>query len=149
MRLATVRIESYRCLADVSIDLDDVTVLVGANGSGKSTLLPGLECFFGGGALLRDDIFRHEPGATVRISATFEDFTGVDREALGRYALGDTAIFSRSWSEAGGEKLTGRAFTYPPFDEIRAVEGAGADSESGALSPSRTGVICTNRFAAV
>jgi putative ATP-dependent endonuclease of the OLD family len=124
MRLATVRIENYRCLQDVSVDLNDVTVLVGANGSGKSTLLRGLNWFFNGGALQLEDIFRHEPSSVVRVSATFTEFTDADRQALGRYVLGDTAIFSRTWSELYGEKLTGRAFTFRPFDEIRAIEGA-------------------------
>jgi putative ATP-dependent endonuclease of OLD family len=124
VRLITVRIENYRCFDDVSVELDDLTVLVGANGSGKSTVLRGLDWFFNGGDLEEDDVHRHGEDLVVRVSATFADFTPKDREALGNYAIGETAIFARSWSEATGPKLSGRAFTYPPFEEIRSIEGA-------------------------
>lgn len=124
MRLLSIRIENYRCFDDVTIRFDDLTVLVGANGSGKSTALRAIEWFFNGADLERDDVFRHQEGAIVRVSATFGEFTPNDREALGAYARGDTAILSRVWSTADGMKLTGRAFTFPAFDDIRAIEGA-------------------------
>jgi putative ATP-dependent endonuclease of OLD family len=124
MRLLSVRIENYRCLEDVTVHLDDLTVLVGANGSGKSTVLRGLDWFFNGGDLEDDDVYRHQQDTVVRVSATFGEFTHQDREALGSYAGGETAIFSRTWSLAEGDKLTGRAFTFPPFEQIRAVVGA-------------------------
>lgn len=126
MRLASVRIENFRCLGDVSVDLDDLTILVGANGSGKSTLLRGLDWFFDGDELQPDDIFRHQTGISVRVSCTFSEFTAADRAALGSYAVGETAIFTRTSSEATGPKpkLTGNAFRYPPFRAIRAIDGA-------------------------
>lgn len=126
MRLATIRVENFRCLEEVTLELDDLTVLVGANGSGKSTLLRGLDWFFGGEELQLDDVYRHQDGVTVRVSCTFSGFTAADRVALGSYAIGDSAIFTRTWSETTGPKpkLTGKAFTYPPFDAIRALEGA-------------------------
>ncbi len=39
-----LRIENFRCLKDVSLDLEPLTVLVGPNGSGKTSILRGLEC---------------------------------------------------------------------------------------------------------
>src|ERR1700733_3535931 len=37
-----VRFHSYKCLADVAIELGRMTLLVGANASGKSSVLDGL-----------------------------------------------------------------------------------------------------------
>lgn len=135
MRLAKIEVENFRCLDDVAVDLDDVTILVGANGSGKSSLLRALDWFFSGHPLTLADIYRHEEHATVRVTCTFTAFTAADRQALRSYAIGETALLSRSWSlaEADKSKLTGRAFTYPPFDEIRATEG-GAVAQRGAFN---------------
>ena len=38
-----VRFQSYKCLADVTIELGRMTLLVGANASGKSSVLDGLD----------------------------------------------------------------------------------------------------------
>lgn len=42
-RLSSVRVEGFRAIEDVTLDLTGLTVLVGENGSGKSTLLEALE----------------------------------------------------------------------------------------------------------
>lgn len=44
-----VRFQSYKCLADVTIELGRMTLLVGVNGSGKSSVLEGLELLCGVG----------------------------------------------------------------------------------------------------
>lgn len=118
MRLASARIQNFRCLHDVTVELDDLTVLVGANGSGKSSLLRALEWFFNGGDLSSDDVWRHED-ATVTVTVTFADLTAADREALGSYATGETLTLWRTWSATEGVKLTGRGLAYPPFEEVR------------------------------
>jgi putative ATP-dependent endonuclease of the OLD family len=126
MRLITVEVENFRCLETASVELDDLTMLVGANGSGKSTLLRALDWFFEGYELGVDDVYRHQEEVEVRVTCTFGEFTAADRDALERYAIGDTTVISRSFSVAEGEKskLTGQAYTFPPFDEVRANQGA-------------------------
>ena len=39
MRLSKVRIRNFRCIRDISVDLDDTTVLIGENNSGKTAFL--------------------------------------------------------------------------------------------------------------
>ena len=39
MRLTSVRIRSFRCIRDLSVDLDETTVLIGENNSGKTAFL--------------------------------------------------------------------------------------------------------------
>jgi energy-coupling factor transporter ATP-binding protein EcfA2 len=38
-RISRIRVRGFRCLADVTLDLDGLTVLIGENGSGKSSLV--------------------------------------------------------------------------------------------------------------
>jgi len=42
-RLKEIRIQGLRCLEDVSISLDGLTVLIGENGSGKSSIIEAFE----------------------------------------------------------------------------------------------------------
>lgn len=39
MKVTSARFRNYRCLVDVSLDLDDITVLIGENNTGKTAVL--------------------------------------------------------------------------------------------------------------
>ncbi len=43
MRIASLYVDHFRCLKDVRLYLDPLTVLVGKNGTGKSAFLRALE----------------------------------------------------------------------------------------------------------
>jgi len=124
MRLARIHILNFRCLSELQLDIDDVTVLVGANSTGKSTALHALRWLFEGGPLDLEDLAGFQADATASVGATFTDFTDADREALGSYVLGEEATFWRTWSAAEGEKLTGRGRAYPAFEDVRQREKA-------------------------
>src|SRR4051812_35403464 len=66
--IVNVRVQNFRSLRDVSVDLGDLTVMVGPNGSGKSTFLDAL-------AFLREalDISPHK---------AFENRGGVDQVCM-------------------------------------------------------------------
>lgn len=119
MRLTRVHIQQFRCIDDLVLDLDDVVTLVGANSTGKSSVLHALDWFFSGGPLDIEDLGGLDEDATVAVHATFADFSAQDVEAFGSYVNGDDMTLSRSWSSSDGEKLTGRALAYPPFETIR------------------------------
>jgi hypothetical protein len=119
MRLARAHIVNFRCLSDLKIEFDDVTVLVGANSTGKSTALHALRWFFEGGTLEPEDLAGCQPDVTASVSVTFTDFTTADKEALGSYVVGKEATFWRTYSAAQSEKLTGRGQAYPAFEEVR------------------------------
>src|SRR5690554_5398442 len=42
MKLREIKIKNFRCLVDVTVPVDDTTVLIGENNSGKTTLLDAL-----------------------------------------------------------------------------------------------------------
>lgn len=123
MRLLEVRIEGYRCLDNVTLSFDELTVLLGSNSAGKSSVLRALQFFFEGEALTRDDVFDGQEGRQISVQVTFGDLTKADRDAYGVYASGAQMVLRRVWDE-GGSKLTGRGLRYERFDEIRKLAGA-------------------------
>ncbi|WP_433232141.1 ATP-dependent nuclease [Actinomadura formosensis] len=124
-----MKINNYRCLRDVDIRFDDITTFIGPNGVGKSAVLRALDWFFngppGGRGLTDDDVWAGAERKQISVGVEFSDLTNVDRDALGKYASGDiqTVWLWRRW-EDGSDKLSGRALTYPPFDEIRTIKSA-------------------------
>ena len=75
MRVARVRIRNFRCLEELDLDVDDITVLVGANGTGKSSVLHALGWFFEGGLLNLDDVTGRQEELVTSVSVTFRDFS--------------------------------------------------------------------------
>ena len=124
LRIEKVSIENYRCLQRLDLEIDDLTVLIGANSTGKSSVLRALRWFFEGGDLEPEDVCGMKDRATVSVAVTFGDLTADDRDALAPYGVGETAMFRRTWSVEEGGKLTGHAMAYPPFEEVRRHEKA-------------------------
>ena len=57
MRLRSVSIKNFRALADVTVELDDTTVLIGENNTGKTSFLEALKLCLAQGASRRADTF--------------------------------------------------------------------------------------------
>jgi len=127
MKLKRARIQNFRCLEDVEISFDDVTTFIGPNGVGKSSVLRALDWFFNGGsgvALTDEDVYDKATDRRIRVEVEFDQLSADDRSALGKYAESrDSVVIWRTW-ENGSDKITGKAFAYPPFEEIRRLSGA-------------------------
>jgi putative ATP-dependent endonuclease of OLD family len=122
VRLARVRVEGYRCLDDVELTFDDLTILLGTNSAGKSSILRALQFFFEDGSLTRDDAFGSDDAREIVVQVTFDHLTRADRETFGSYARGDQMVLRRAWKD-GKSKLTGRGLQYPAFTEVRGQSG--------------------------
>jgi putative ATP-dependent endonuclease of OLD family len=145
LRVKSIEIENFRSIRSLSCDFDEVTSLIGPNGAGKSNVLRALDWFFNGDktALGPSDVHL---GATesqrIRVCVTFDALTHEDRAALGPRYCPDarTTTFTawRTWMD-GIDKITGRAYAYPAFEEVRrggsASEKRGAYTELRSLSP--------------
>lgn len=57
MKLREVTIKNFRCLADVSVPIDDTTILVGENNSGKSAFIDALRIVFARTTAARGTVF--------------------------------------------------------------------------------------------
>lgn len=127
MRIKSVGIENFRCLNSVEISFDAITTFIGPNGAGKSSVLRALNWFFNGGPLDERDVWSGSAEAKVRVRVTFEGLTATDRTALGeKYAPASAETFTawRTWTP-GEDKMTGNAFVFSPFEDVRSVSSAG------------------------
>lgn len=154
MRLKRARIQNFRCLEDAEIFFDSVTTFIGPGGVGKSSVLRGLDWFFNGERSLvptEEDICDNASEQRIRIEVEFDSLSPEDRAALGKYApeSSDSVVIWRTW-ENGTEKITGKAFAYPAFEEIRRLSGANPkkaaykdlrDSGSGLGLPTATSAV--------
>ena len=75
MKLKQLKLQNFRCYRDeVTIDFDDLVVLVGRNDSGKSSLFDALEIFLDErSAPEREDRCVHSNDSSVRITCVFAD----------------------------------------------------------------------------
>ena len=123
MRLASVRIRSYRCLKDLEIAFDDYTALIGPNGSGKSSVLYALDWFLNGGNLSEEDVHciaGTSDATDIDVAATFAELDAEDRRVLESYGRGVFAHFRRTWSSSTGkEKMIGNSKQGPGFSKVR------------------------------
>ena len=122
MKLTKADIQGFRCLEEVPITFDELTILLGCNSTGKSSLLRALKFFFEGDALEADDVFGRTGEGRVVVRLTFDSLTQADRKAFGKYALGDQMVLTCAW-EGGEIKRTGRGLVFREFDSIRALSG--------------------------
>ena len=122
MRLAEIRVQGFRCLDDIRVEIDDLTVLIGPNSAGKSSLLRALKFFFEGDPITHEDVYCSEAGRVILVRATFENLSAEDRAAFGPYATGNQMVLTRTW-DSGSQKLSGRSLRFPPFAEVRSKAG--------------------------
>ncbi len=128
MRISKVEIKGYRCISTLELKFDDLTAIVGSGGVGKSTILNALDWFFRGGELEERDLHYLGDGdeqvEEILVAVTFTQLSDADRAVLGAYVEGESTTLTRSWSEAEGQKLSGNALVFEPFDQVRTAERA-------------------------
>ncbi len=74
MKLARVRISNFRCyVEEVSVDFDNLTVLIGKNDAGKSAIFDALAIFFDVGKMDADDASKSGDQENVRIVCEFDE----------------------------------------------------------------------------
>lgn len=78
MELAKVTIENFRCYREpISIDIENLTALVGRNDVGKSAIMDALAIFFEVAKLDRDDACKTGDPTNVRITCEFDSLQDV------------------------------------------------------------------------
>jgi predicted ATPase len=67
-----IQIENFRCIKEVQIDLEPLTILIGPNASGKSSILRALQP---GWQLSQSDVWEQQPQLPVKIIKNFSEGT--------------------------------------------------------------------------
>lgn len=119
MRILRVHVQNFRCLDDLELSFDDVTVVVGANSTGKSSVLRALDWFFHYYSLDDLDVGGRATDAEVSVGVTFGELSDRDLEIVRRYVVGGEVTVRRTWSKAEGLRVTSPGSAYPRFEKIR------------------------------
>ena len=138
VRIVSVRISNFRSLQNIEIDIEELTVLVGANNSGKTSILDAIQAAIGATRkfLTKDDIFLDDEEVDVPkdrsavidilLKPTDDDGEFIENFPVGSYwtALWGNGVSQSSpdftdqvairtkltWSEAHGDYRTTRNF---------------------------------------
>lgn len=124
MNIQSISVRNFRSIDLLDLDLERLTVLLGANSAGKSTVIRALEWFFDGERLDLDDVRDRNPELVVSVRVIFTGFTDGDRQAFPGYTTGEKMTLLKTRNLDGSVKLTGRGLVYPAFKEIRSQDGA-------------------------
>lgn len=128
MIVKRVRVRNFRSFVDSTIELENLTALVGANGAGKSSVLCALEVFYGQiTSLTQDDFFNKETDREIAITVTFAELPTDAQESLQEYTADGELVVERVIRfEAGkiSSGLHGIRLQESGFNAIRAAGNA-------------------------
>jgi len=127
MIIKSLRIQNFRCLKDVTLTCEMLTMLIGPNGSGKSSIIKSLELFYNPNAkYTEDDFYNKNITQPIEIAVTFSDLTAGESKLFSKY-IGDSEMIVEkvlSWPmKAGSQKYYGIIFKNPDFDSFRNAKG--------------------------
>lgn len=126
MKILSVKITNFRCLKEVEIPLNDMTVFVGRNGTGKSSILKAIDIFYDLRAdISEEDFCNRNTDDPIEIGLTFIDFTPSEEEDFSFYIHDNEMIITKRVSWVEGEPIP-EYFAYSKqiseFAEIRSIE---------------------------
>lgn len=134
MILKSVRVRNYRCIADETLECDDLTVLAGPNGSGKSAFLRALESFYGASPKVTvEDFYGEDTTVEMTIAVSFTDLTDEEKNLFRIYIQAENLTVERVISLRDNRlsaKYHGSTLQNPAFAAVREAEGAARKREA-------------------
>lgn len=103
MRAKSVRMQNFRSFADMTVELGDLTILIGANGTGKTTVLDALALFASARPNVGEEDY-HKGAERIDITLTIEPGA---HAVPGRFLRNGTVRLQRSFSRDGAEDKRG------------------------------------------
>ena len=107
MRLKRFEIRNFKSIESLSVEWDDLLVLIGENNSGKSTVLSALSFFLSGGGIKDPSIFRRHQTDTanaIELVGHFDQLSINEQQQVavrGRMHNDTWVLKKRYWLEAG------------------------------------------------
>jgi predicted ATP-dependent endonuclease of OLD family len=105
MRLKQFEVRNFKSIESLSVEWDDLLVLIGENNSGKSTVLSALSIFLSGAGIKDPSLFRrHETGAAnaIELVGYFDQLTTNEQQEVavrGRMHNDTWVLKKRYWYE--------------------------------------------------
>ena len=131
MKIKEISIKNFRGIEDLTLQLNDFTVLIGKNGVGKSSVLHALNFFKEPNYRLRiEDYYRKDLSRQIEVSITFYDLSADEKEEFNYYIQNDElkiikiAIGNEGTNNPSvSQKYHGLRLQHRPFNEIRNETG--------------------------
>lgn len=127
MIIKSVRVQNFRCLKDVTLYCDPLTVLVGQNGAGKSCLVQALKLFYNPNANYDEsDFYANNTDDDISITVTFTNVIKRERELFYLYIFGDSLTIEKVLAYPPGrrsQKYFGWRLRNPDFGPFRQAKG--------------------------
>lgn len=137
MRIASIRVQNFRSLEDVTLNSNTRTVLIGANGAGKSSLLRALQMFYEPTAsYTKEDFYNREIDREICVRVTYTDLDAAARERFSSYIAGDNLSVEKvmkSPDNKSNQRYYGKRLTNRDFQGFRNASGQGYRNEYNAL----------------
>ena len=113
MRLRRFEVRNYKCIEHVTLDWEDLLVLIGENNAGKSSVLSAIAVFLTGGAIKDASVFRRhqtDDANAIELIGHFDSLTDEDKAQVavrGRMDGDRWILKKRYWFEAGEDGEAG------------------------------------------
>lgn len=137
MIIESLRVQNYRCILDVTLPCEELTVLVGRNGSGKSTFLHALDTFYNTNArYTAEDFYAQDTSQDIIITVTFTNLTSAEKTLFQKYVEGEDFTVEKVVHWPGGrgaQKYYGTSLQNPEFESFYTATGTGFRTEYNKL----------------
>ena len=129
MRLCRIHIKNFRAIDELTMDVAQHTVLLGANGVGKSCLLKAIDKFFAKSpAITVEDFHNKNVRDPIEITLTFSEFTEEEAAKFESRIYGNEMVVTRLFEAGAAPRESGKYYGQAPrhaaFQAVRAVQGA-------------------------
>lgn len=135
MKLRRVHLKNFRAISELTVELGQHTVLLGANGVGKSCLIKAVDKFFSKSPTVNVEDFHNKNVAEpIEITLTFFEFTEEERVQFAGRIHNEEMAVSRLLVAGAAPRDNGKYFGQTPrhqgFAHIRSANGAMAKREA-------------------
>tara|TARA_R100001129_G_scaffold44635_1_gene30603 strand:- start:5027 stop:6994 length:1968 start_codon:yes stop_codon:yes gene_type:complete len=127
LQLKQIRVQNFRSLKDVTINVGAHTALIGGNGAGKSSVLKALQAFYSTSKKLpSDDFYGRDENLEVSIELTYNQLTPLEAESFASRVRNGELVITRIFDQtASTGRYHGSVLQNSDFVPIRGLIQAG------------------------